>query len=981
MRSLRKRSSAALIVILALACAPAGASAQVKIDSAVFGALDARPIGPAVTSGRIAAIAGVEKTPKTLYVGAAGGGLWKTTNGGITFRPVFDKYTQSIGAIAVDQAKPETVWAGTGEPWVRNSVSVGTGVYKSTDGGENWQFMGLKDSERIAKIVVDPKNSDIVYVAALGHLWDSNEERGLYKTTDGGKTWQRILYVDQDTGCADVDIDPQETNVLYAAMWQHRRLPWTFTSGGPASGFYRSTDAGKTWEKVKIVDGEVGRIAIAVARPRPNVVYAAVEAKDKSALYRSDDMGRTWAEMDASKLANARPFYFSLLVADPKDYRKVYKTGLVLSKSADGGRALAPVGASYHSDTHALWIDPSDTNTLYLGTDGGVYRSADGGATWQFLRNLPVAQFYHVTYDMERPYNVYGGLQDNGSWTAPSQGRGGILSRDWRVVGMGDGFNVFADPKDRDTVYSEYQGGSALRYSRSTGELKSIQPSEGPNDPKFRFNWNAPFVASPNDPGVIYIGAQFVFRSRDRGESWERISPDLTTNDPAKQKQDESGGLSIENTSAENHCTLTVIAESPIDRNVIWAGSDDGNVQVTRDGGKTWTNVGKDIAGLPPNTWVSSIEPSHFDRAVAYATFDGHQTGDMKTHIYRVSDFGKSWKPIGGEGVESFAHVIREDPRKPDLLFAGTETGLYVTLDGGANWARFTGNLPPAPVRDIAIHPRESDLIVATHGRGIYIVDDITPLRQIDRKVLEAPLTVLETRPYPARQGVSEQMFPGNDEFTGSNPREVARIVYYLKERHMIGDFNVEIYDPAGKLISSMPAGTRRGINRVDWAMRLKPPRVPPSGELTGILMGPMAPEGVYQVKLVKDGQTYTSKLEVVADPLLPHSAADRQLQHDTLMRVYNAIERLADLDAEVVKRKDAEKDPARKDKLDALHKRLVATRPGMFTGEMQLREELGQLYGEISRYGGRPTRTQIDRAATLDQRLKTEEAEFQKLK
>jgi photosystem II stability/assembly factor-like uncharacterized protein len=965
--------SAGVLCLLGAACA----FSQPKLDSAVFGVLEARPIGPAITSGRITALEGVNSDPRILYVGSAGGGVWKTTNGGLTFRPVFDKYSQSIGAIAIDQSKPATVWIGTGESWVRNSVSVGAGVYKSTDAGEDWKLVGLKDSEHIAKIVIDPKKPDTVYVAAMGHLWNANQERGLYKTADGGKTWQRILFVDDATGCADVAIDPQETNVIYASMWQFRRLPWSFQSGGPGSGLYRSTDGGKTWEHVQIASGTLGRIAIAVAPARPNVVYAAVEAGGHNAIYRSDDMGKTWTEKDAGKLLNARPFYFSLVVADPKDYNRVYKTSLNLFRSNDGGRAFSMLPGGYHSDTHALWIDPSNTNTLYLGTDGGVYRSTDGGTVWQFLRNLPVGQFYHVTYDMEQPYNVYGGLQDNGSWTAPSQGRGGIQNRDWRVVGMGDGFNSFADPKDRDIVYSEYQGGRALRYSRATGEIKSIQPYPGPRDPSYRFNWNAPFVLSPNDPGVMYIGAQFVFRSRDRGESWERISPDLTTNDPAKQRQSESGGVSVDNTSAENHCTLTVIAESPVDRNVIWAGSDDGNVQYTADGGKTWVNAGTAIPGLPANTWVTSIEPGRFDRAAAFATFDGHQTGDTKSYVYKTADFGKTWQPIAGEGIEGFARVIRQDLKRPDLLFAGTESGLYLTLDGGRQWARFSGNLPPVPVFDLAIHPRDADLIVATHGRGIYIIDDITPLRQLTPKVLEAPMTMLETRPHPARQAVAEQIFTGSDEFTGYNPREAAYVVYYLRDRQLIGDFKVEIYDPAGKLVATLPGTGRRGINRVEWLMRLKAPRVPAAPELSGAIFGPMAPEGTYRVKVTNGEQSLTSSLTLTGDPLLGHSAEDRKLQHETLMRVYNTLERLADLDGEVLKARDGATDAARKQRLEALHARLAATRAGMFTGDEQLREKLSDLYADISRYGGRPTRSQIDRAAALEAEVKAAEAEF----
>jgi photosystem II stability/assembly factor-like uncharacterized protein len=959
-----------------------------KIDSGTFGALLARPIGPAITSGRISAIDGVGSNPMVLYVGAAGGGVWKTVNGGTTFKPVFEKNNQSIGAIAVDQAHPDTVWVGTGEVWVRNSVSVGSGIYKSTDAGDNWQFMGLPDSERIGRIVVDPKDSGTVYVAVLGHLWDSSENRGLYKTTDGGKTWKKILYVDANTGCADVAIDPQETSVLYASTWQFRRYPWKFVSGGPGSGLHRSTDGGRTWQKVKdgMPEGELGRIAIAVAPSRPSTVYAVVESK-KTALYRSDDLGRTWRGMSTAKSLGTRPFYFSLLVVDPKDYKRVYKPGMMLSVSKDGGETFTDnVGSTTHSDHHALWIDPSRSSTLYLGTDGGVYRSFDSGGTWSMLRNLPVAQFYHVTYDMQEPYNVYGGLQDNGSWMGPSQGRSGIQNRDWVNVGFGDGFNVFADPSDKNTVYSEWQGGKLLRYDRITNELKSISPRPKAGEPKYRFNWNAPAVLSPTDPKTIYLGAQFLFRSRDRGESWERISGDLTTNDPEKQKQEESGGLTIDNSSAENHCTLYAIAESPLNAKVIWVGTDDGNLQLTRDGGETWTNVTPSL--VPKNTVVSGVEPSRFQAGTAYATFDGHQTGDMKAYVLRTDDFGKTWTSIGGEGIKGFAHVIREDRVKPGLLFVGTESGLFLTVDGGRQWAQFTGNLPNAAVRDIAIHPREHDLILATHGRGVYIVDDITPIRQITPEVLQSKLTVLENRPSPVRLAAGDQSFPGDDEFIGRNTPEVAFITYYMKERHTFGDFKIQVFDSSNQLIATLPAGTRRGINRVEWPMRLKPPKAPPAANIEfGSLSGPMVPEGTYTAKLVRGDESYTATIQLVGDPALPHSAAGRKLQQTTVMNLYRLIERLAFVDAQIVDARDqAEKRKlgAARAKFEELHKTLAATREGQITGEEKIREQLGELYGDVSRYGGRPTQSQIDRAkvleAEVDAASKSFDAEMSKL-
>ncbi|MEW6731748.1 MAG: glycosyl hydrolase, partial [Acidobacteriota bacterium] len=811
------------------------ASAQIKIDSNTFGGIEARSIGPATMSGRIMAIDAVNNNPSIVYVGAAGGGVWKSTNGGTTFKSIFDKYTQSIGALTIDQTRPDTVWVGTGESCTRNSSSVGTGVYKTTDGGENWQSIGLEKSERISKIIIDPKNSDTVYVAVVGHLWDANEERGVYKTTDGGKTWQRIHYVDANTGCSDLAIDPQENSTLYACMWQFRRQPWTFSSGGPGSGLYKSTDAGKTWRKINkgLPEGDLGRIAIAVAPSRPNIVYVNVEAK-KTALYRSEDMGESWQQINSSANLAARPFYFSHLLVDPKDYKKIYKPGFSLTVSRDGGQSFSGTSGSNHSDHHALWIDPNNTAEMYLGTDGGVYKSMDFGNTWIFMKNLPVSQFYHVTYDLNRPYNVYGGLQDNGSWMGPSQSPNGIENKDWRNLGYGDGFWVFPDPLDKDIVYCEYQGGKMLRHHRSTGEIKTIPPLPKEGEPDYRFNWNAPIALSPNNPNVIYVGAQYLFRSTNKGESWERISEDLTTNNPEKQKQLESGGLTVDNSSAENHCTIFAISESPKDEKVIWAGTDDGNLQITLDGGKTWTNVVKNLPGLPANTWCSGIEASHYDKAVAYAVFDGHQTGDMKTYVYKTTDSGQTWRSISTDAIKGYAHVIREDLVNPNLLFLGTEFGLFITLDGGQQWAQFTGKFPSVAVRDIVIHPRESDILIATHGRGLYIIDDIVPIRKITPQILQSNVAILESRPSIASLPAQVQDFPGDDEFVGSNLREVAYITYYLKDRHVFGDFKIEIYDSDGKLITTLPAGKRRGINRVEWFMRLKPPKTPPAPTLAG---------------------------------------------------------------------------------------------------------------------------------------------------
>jgi len=487
-------------------------STDYTVGTWLFGALKARAIGPAVMGGRIAAMDVVSSDRRIIWVGAASGGVWKTSNGGTTFDPVFDEYTQSIGSIAIDQARPDTVWVGTGEPWVRNSVSVGTGIYKTTNGGDEWQLMGLDESERVGEIIIDPRSPDTVYAAVLGHLWDANEQRGLYKTEDGGESWEKILYIDENTGCTDIAIDPQEPDIIYASMWQYRREPYFFTSGGPGSGLHKSTDGGKTWMKLTdgLPEGELGRIAIAIAPSRPSVLYAVVES-EKTALYRSEDLGQTWVKKNDASAVNGRPFYFSLIIVDPQDYDRVYKPATMLSISRDGGETFTTSFGGVHPDHHAMWIDPDDPNYVLTGTDGGIYVSFDRAMTFRFLNNLPISQFYQISCDQQRPYNIYGGLQDNGQWFGPSQSPGGIENRDWQSIGFGDGFHVYADPTDNDIVYWELQGGQLYRKDMTTGEQKDIQPQPGENEPDYRFNWNAPIAMSPTNPGVIYFGAQFLF--------------------------------------------------------------------------------------------------------------------------------------------------------------------------------------------------------------------------------------------------------------------------------------------------------------------------------------------------------------------------------------------------------------------------------------------------------------------------------------
>ncbi len=659
----------ALMIIAGLAPSARLHAQDVKIDSDTISGLGARNIGAAVMSGRIAALAAVhEKGRLTIYIGAASGGVWRSLNGGTTFKPMFDKQpVQSIGAIAIDPSHPKTVWVGTGEAWTRNSASIGDGVYKSTDGGENWTNVGLKESERVAKIIVDPADGNTVYACVPGKLWSDSDERGLYKTTDGGATWTKILKgANLSTGCSMLSMSSRDPKTLYAGMWDFRRKGWTFRSGGDTptafsgSGLFVTSDGGATWTDLneKTAKGlppkPWGRVAVTAAPSNPNVVYALVESP-QSALYRSDDAGKTWERRDASQWMVWRPFYFANLIVDPKDENKLYKTDLGLIMSTDGGRSFSFVSGGAHGDFHDVWVDPEDTDRLVSGDDGGVWFSYDGADTWWKANNLPVSQFYHVAVDNEDPYHVYGGLQDNGNWISDSSYPGGITNSRWEFIGGGDGFWVLPDPSDPKYVFEDSQGGEIVRVNRRTLQARGIKPLPNYREGKLRFNWNTPLYASPNEPGTVYIGAQFLFRSRDHGQSWERISSDLTTNDPEKQKQEESGGVTVDNSDAETHTTIYSISESPLNGNTLWVGTDDGNLQLTRDGGKSWTNVVGNVPNLPKCSWVSWVEASRYDPAVAYAVFDRHTFGDMEPYVFRTTDYGKTWAPIVGPAAECVA--------------------------------------------------------------------------------------------------------------------------------------------------------------------------------------------------------------------------------------------------------------------------------------------------------------------------------------
>ncbi len=979
------------------------AQTAVKYDSETISGLRARNIGSAVMSGRIATVDGVQEGQRlTVYVGSASGGVWKSQNGGTTFKPVFDKQSvQSIGAVTIDPKNPKTVWVGTGESWTRNSVSVGDGVYKSTDGGENWTNLGLKNSERIAKILVDPNDTNTVYVCATGKLWSDGDERGVYKTTDGGKSWAKILKgANLSTGCSMISMDKSNPKILYAGMWDFRRQGWTFRSGGDGetafsgSGLFKSTDGGATWKELdeKSAKGlpskPWGRIAVAVAPSNPKVVYAMVEAvMPKNGLYRSDDGGQTWTALDRSQMMIWRPFYFANLIVDPKDENKLYKAGGSLIYSSDGGKSFSNVNGGAHGDFHDVWIDPNNTNHVITGDDGGLWYSYDTANKWWKADNLPVSQFYHVSVDMETPYRVYGGLQDNSSWVGYSQFPGGIANSQWENMYGGDGFWMFADPTDPDYLYAESQGGYIGRVNRKTHESRGIQPLPGYNEGKLRYNWNTPIQVSKN--GTLYIGSQFLFRSRDKGQTWDRISPDLTTNDPNKQKQEESGGVSVDNSSAEMHTTIYAISESPKNQNTIWAGTDDGNVQVTRDGGKTWSNVVGNIKSLPKNAWVSSIDAGHFDEGTAYASFDTHTFGIMSPYVYKTTDFGKTWTAIvaPNSNVRGYSHVVKEDLVNKGLLFVGTEMGLWISVDGGGQWAQYKGGeFPNVAVRDLAIHPRDNDLVIATHGRGIWIIDNITPLRALTQEVISKDIAFLQAEPAVQKIQAGGGWASGDASFVGDNPPDEAVITYYQKKRHIFGDLKIEVFDPKGQVIGTIPASKRRGLNRVKWGMRLPAPTVPPAASIAGgATIGPRIMPGIYTVRMTKDKAVYETPLKVELDPRVKFTLADRQMQFNLAMTLYNlfgdmtkTVESINYMRLALDDRAAKTTDPALKTRLqtastqvDELRRKIVATKEGgAITGEERLREFLATLYGDVNGYEGRPSQMQVDRTASLTREL-----------
>ncbi len=935
----------------------------------LFGGLEARHIGPALMSGRIIDVENHPTNPRIIYLGSAGGGVWKSNDSGTTYNPIFDDYAQSIGVVKLDPKNPDDIiWVGTGEIWTRNSVSVGDGLYKSTDGGNNWKKIGFENSERISSIVINPNNTNEIYIGVLGALWSDSDERGIYKSNDGGKTWKNILYIGPSTGAADVIMDPNNSSILYASMWEFRRSGWGFASGGKTSALYKSKDSGKTWNKIHngFPEGDLGRIAIAIAPSDTNILYSVLETGKKATngLWKSSDAGKTWKHLNNDFGLTVRPFYFSRITIDPKNPDVVVKGGLNGSISRDGGKTFKSLG-NMHSDIHDVVFDINNSDVMHSGTDGGMYRSWDGGTTFEIVENLPLSQFYHISVDNETPYNVYGGLQDNGSWYGPSSSPGGVNARDWNSVGYGDGFRVLKHPT-KNIIYSEMQGADNVwRYDVDKNRTRTVQPMKRKGDPDLRFNWNAPMAVSAHAPDRFYMGSQFVHKSDDMGESWDIISPDLTTNDRTKQDQSSSGGLSVDNSGAENHTTIFTIAESPLDENILWVGTDDGNVQVTKDGGKNWTNVTENLVGVPANTWVYHIEASVHGKGIAYAVFEGHTTGDMKAYTLKTTDYGQTWKNIISDDVQGFVRNIQEDYESENLLFLGTEFGLYVTIDGGNNWSKFENNMPATAVHFIDLQKATNDLVMGTHGRGVIIIDDISPLRELTQDVLAKDVHFFKNKPFVM---VEDSGFSGSfgaeTQFVGQSKNRAARIVYYLKKRHTFGKMSMEIQDMEGNKITSLSPEKSKGINVISWGFNKNVPKMAQGKTLSyGGFTSPRVSAGKYKVVLTKGKKTYEHIIEVEYDKNSVTTLNERKEQEELTETLFNMVEDLAymvneinstmDKTQEVIKKNPKAKKKAEPtyNALNSLLKELVITTGDNYvaSAEPELRERMGDLYSNIA--------------------------------
>jgi photosystem II stability/assembly factor-like uncharacterized protein len=885
--------------------------------------LKPRNIGPAGMSGRITAIDVVNDNQDIWYVGSASGGVWKTINAGASWTPVFDEQpTLNIGSIAIQQSNPAVVWAGTGEGNPRNSLNLGDGIFKSLDGGKTWKRMGLEKTHNIHRILIDPTNPNVVYAAAIGNPYAEHPERGVYKTSDGGETWTRVLYTNDSSGCAELVMDPSNPNKLIANMWQHRRTPWSFTSGGTGSGLYITVDGGKNWKKLGKADGlpagNYGRVGIAFAQSMPSRVYAMVEAT-KNGLYKSDDGGFNWdlVNSDPQWVTN-RPFYFQDIRVDTKNENRLYSVHDVVDVSEDGGktfRTLLPYGG-IHPDHHAWWISPTDPNFILDGNDGGMGITRDRGRSWNFNENLPVGQFYHINVDNDTPYNVMGGMQDNGSWVGPAYTwtNGGIRNYYWKNIGGGDGFDAMPDPENPNWVYSMSQQGSLQRYNYETGERWFIKPPTIDTTKKLRFNWNSGIAQDPFDNSTVYFGSQFVHKSTDKGASWQIISPDLTTNDPVKIDQSNNGGLTLDITGAENYCTILAIDPSPKDRNVIWVGTDDGNVQLTRDGGKTWTNFRGKIPGMPVGAWVPQVKASRYNAGEAFVVVNDYRRGDFTPYIFRTSDFGKTWtNMLAKKNIDGYALSVLQDPVEPNLVFVGSEHGLWVSFDNGNSFQHWKNDdFPAVSTFDLAEQEREGDLAIATFGRALWIVDDIRPLRKIaanNGKSFSKKITVFEA---PTAYQASYSAAPGYEWSTyglwdADNRRRGAEISYFINPVKdtafkKADSVQVKIYNDKNEVIRNLRWKADTGLNRQWWGMEEKGFRQPGFGrgggrfgggnegaEPGGLQVFP----GTYKVVLTYGKESDSTMVTVKDDPRLNKTDDVKIAQRKMLDRLRKSSDKL----------------------------------------------------------------------------------------
>ncbi|GAA4274859.1 hypothetical protein U6A24_12085 [Aquimarina gracilis] len=908
--------------------------------------LTPRNIGPGGMSGRVTAIDVVTSNPSIIYAGTASGGLWKSTSGGIKWEPIFDKQvTASIGAVAIQQSNPSVIWVGTGEGNPRNSLNGGYGIFKSLDGGKSWKSMGLEKTRHIHRVIIDPTDSNTVYVAAIGSPWGEHPERGVFKTTDGGVTWKKILFANNKTGAADLIMDPTNPNKLIAAMWEHKRDPWFFNSGGKGSGLHITHDGGKTWEKRTekegLPKGELGRIGLAIAANKPNIIYALIESK-KNALYKSTDGGFKWDKVNDKNDIGNRPFYYSDIFVDPQNENRVYSVFTYVNVSEDGGKNFSQLMPAYgvdngvHPDHHAWWIHPNNGNYMIDGNDGGLNITRDGGKTWRFIGNLPVAQFYHINVDNEFPYNVYGGMQDNGSWRGPAYvwKDQGIRNSYWQEISFGDGFDVVPDKDDSRFGWSMSQQGYVSRYDWMTGNNYTVRPTHPDPKIKLRFNWNAAINIDPYDNNTIYFGSQFIHKSTDKGLTWEIISPDLTTNDPEKQKQDESGGLTMDATGAENHCTVLVIEPSPLEQNMLWVGTDDGRVHITQNGGANWTDISKNIKGLPQGSWIVQIKASNKRKGEALLVANDYRRFNYTPYAFRTTDYGKTWKRIVDlNDVKSYTLSIVEDPIEKNLLFLGTDDGLYISINAGNTWTKWTKGFPTVSVKDLVIQPREHDLVIGTFGRAAWVLDDIRPLRALakDNTILNQKLQLFE--PPTAYQSAYQQptgtRFGGDALYNGENRDYGALISYYLKvdekkkEETEKGDkdesedevendekeeakvkwdsVHLKIYD-GDRLIRTLKRKTpdSTGFHKTKWFMDEKGVDRPArkiqkqKKEPSGVSVKP----GKYKLIMTYGDQTSETTIEVKSDPRLKVS----QKNIDEIYAASKDLEKMQQTAADAVK-------------------------------------------------------------------------------